>query len=174
MRTDEAIRLSPTILLVEDGNGIRRLPRYLLQKEGYSVLEAAHGLEAMYLARTHRAPVDILVTEPELRFMSGTELSRELTEQWPGMKTVFVGGDVCTCHRSSGSVCLRKPVPSATLLWTIQVLLHRAAAAGQQLEYSQHKRIRVRAAKFETAPVRVLRPVIPAVLHRSGARALGS
>src|SRR3954453_7062454 len=121
MRIDEPTRLTPTVLLVEDGNGFRTLPRYLIEKQGYGLLDALHGLEALYLARKHMAPVDLLVTEPDLRFMTGTELSRELTEKWPGMKTIFIGGDCRQSLGISGSVCLRKPVPSATLLWTMQV-----------------------------------------------------
>src|SRR3954454_11994809 len=98
MRIDERTSFTPTILLVEDGKGIRTLPRYLLENQGYCVLEACHGLEALYLARKHTAPVDILVAEPELRFMTGTELSQELAQQRPEMQTIFIGDESCTLH----------------------------------------------------------------------------
>src|SRR4051794_24433270 len=81
---------APVILLAEDGDRIRTLPRFLLEKQGYHVLEAAHGLEALYLARRSSAKIDVVVAELDLRFMDGLELVSHLEHLNPEVRTIFI------------------------------------------------------------------------------------
>ena len=64
------------ILVVEDEADIRRLVRYNLEQEGYTVLEAADGEEALALARKQRP--HLVVLDLMLPGMNGLEVCRVL------------------------------------------------------------------------------------------------
>jgi CheY-like chemotaxis protein len=65
-----------TILLVDDEYAIVEVLAHLLEEEGYSVLTASNGREAMERA-TEKAP-DLVITDQMMPLMSGTELLRAL------------------------------------------------------------------------------------------------
>jgi len=120
-----------TILLAEDGDAIRSLPRFLLERHGYRVLEAAHGLEALYSARKHAGQIDLLIAELELRFMDGPELAEHVARAHPEVKTIFISSDEGACNRiRSHTFCLKKPVPTSTLVWAIKRMLGPNPEAG--------------------------------------------
>lgn len=85
-------RGSEILLLVEDEQAVRRASAEFLRQQGYTVLEASHGLEALELARKHPAAIDLLVTDVVMPNMSGGELAKELGQLRPGMKFLFVSG----------------------------------------------------------------------------------
>lgn len=86
------LRGRETILLVEDEHAVRRLALIALQSYGYLVLEAAQGREALALFESHRARIDLLVTDMVMPEMSGRELANRLIEQAPDLKVLFVSG----------------------------------------------------------------------------------
>jgi two-component system cell cycle sensor histidine kinase/response regulator CckA len=81
-----------TVLVVEDEPGIRALMRKILQKQGYEVLEARNGEEALALAEERSAPIDLLLADVEMPEMSGFELATRLKALRPEMKILFVSG----------------------------------------------------------------------------------
>lgn len=81
-----------TVLVVEDEPGIRALMRKILQKQGYEVLEAQSGEEALALAEERRTPIDLLLADAEMPEMSGYELAARLKKLRPEMKMLFVSG----------------------------------------------------------------------------------
>jgi len=54
---------APTILVAEDEPGIRALVRKILRRQGYRVLEAADGEEALRTMREHSGSIDLLITD---------------------------------------------------------------------------------------------------------------
>jgi PAS domain S-box-containing protein len=94
------IRISPaptargteTILLVEDQEGIRDLVREFLQKNGYSVLHAADGNEALEIADEYKHPIHLLLTDVVMPNVGGRELARRLSEPRRQMKVLFMSG----------------------------------------------------------------------------------
>ena len=64
-----------TILLVEDEDGVRRLLKHVLSKNGYNVIEAASGPEALALTSNCAGPIDLLLTDIVMPRMSGRELA---------------------------------------------------------------------------------------------------
>jgi len=85
-------RINATLLLVEDQHIVRKLLRRLLQAEGYTVLEAPHGPEALRVARAHLGTIDLLVTDVVMPEMSGQQLARELSAERPELRVLFVSG----------------------------------------------------------------------------------
>jgi len=83
---------SETILLVEDEQGVRDLVRDVLQARGYTILEARHGIEALAVARRHRGPIDLLLTDVVMPRMGGPELAECLAARQPGLKVLYMSG----------------------------------------------------------------------------------
>jgi PAS domain S-box-containing protein len=81
-----------TLLLVEDERAVRRATAEFLRLQGYRVLEANDGIDALSVARDHDSTIHLLVTDVVMPNMSGGELAKELTRLRSGMKCLFVSG----------------------------------------------------------------------------------
>ncbi len=83
---------SETILLVEDESPVRDVVRTILERSGYSVLEAVDGATAFHFAQTHAGPIDLLFTDVVMPGLSGPELLQRLEVQRPGMQVLYMSG----------------------------------------------------------------------------------
>jgi two-component system cell cycle sensor histidine kinase/response regulator CckA len=82
-----------TILLVEDDNAVRSLSRAILERHGYRVLEATHGVHALKLWEEHRETVSLLVTDLVMPAgLSGQKLASRLQQDKPQLKVIFTSG----------------------------------------------------------------------------------
>lgn len=81
-----------TILLVEDEAGVRTLARLILEKQGYKVLDAKNGEEAITLSKNFPGIIDIMVTDTVMPKMSGTQLAQHLAASRPKMKVLYLSG----------------------------------------------------------------------------------
>jgi PAS domain S-box-containing protein len=81
-----------TILLVEDEEGIRSLAEEFLRSQGYTVLHAIDGDEALRVADKHRERIHLLVTDMAMPNLGGMELARRLRKLRPEMKVLFMSG----------------------------------------------------------------------------------
>ena len=81
-----------TVLLVEDDANVRMLARLGLVSQGYIVLEAPNGSEALKLARDRGFKVDFLVTDMFMPFMNGMDLIHTLRELKPGLPAILMTG----------------------------------------------------------------------------------
>ncbi|WP_262029548.1 cell cycle histidine kinase CckA [Microvirga sp. Mcv34] len=81
-----------TILLVEDEDPVRAVNARALSARGYTVLEAASGIEAMEIIEERGAPVDLVVSDVVMPEMDGPTLLRELRKLYPDLKVIFVSG----------------------------------------------------------------------------------
>ena len=120
-----------TVLLVEDEVQVRRLAASVLRHRGYDVLEAASGPEALTLAASFRATIDILVTDIVMPQMRGTELARRLRLLRPRARVLFVSGytDDEVFRQEAGSEpfsFLAKPFTPAQLSQRVRELLDQA------------------------------------------------
>jgi two-component system cell cycle sensor histidine kinase/response regulator CckA len=83
---------SETILLVEDELPVRDLVRTILERSGYSVLEAGDGVAALTLAQTHPGSIDLLFTDMVMPGLSGPELLQLLEPHCPSMQVLYMSG----------------------------------------------------------------------------------
>jgi len=81
-----------TVLLVEDEDALRALLREVLESLGYRVLDAGLGAEALRIAREHRGPIHVLLTDLVMPHMTGRELAARLSCLRPELKVLFMSG----------------------------------------------------------------------------------
>jgi two-component system cell cycle sensor histidine kinase/response regulator CckA len=81
-----------TILLVEDEEGLRGLNARGLTSRGYTVLQAANGVEAVEAIDRHTGKIDLVVSDVVMPEMDGPTLLKELRSRDPGVKIIFVSG----------------------------------------------------------------------------------
>jgi len=81
-----------TVLLAEDEKVVRKFVRSILEKNGYTVLEAHHGSEALRVALQHAGPIDLLLTDMVMPLMGGKLLAEKMTGLRPGIKVLYMSG----------------------------------------------------------------------------------
>jgi PAS domain S-box-containing protein len=91
-RGSEPQRGNGTVLLVEDEAGVRGFVQSVLAKNGYDVVVAADGNEALDAFSLRHNSVDILLTDVIMPRMSGTELAGRLRSARPAIKVLYMSG----------------------------------------------------------------------------------
>jgi CheY-like chemotaxis protein len=82
-----------TILLVEDGEALRSMARIFLERNGYSVIEAENGTEALAIWETEQGQIDLVVTDLVMpNGLAGQQLARRLQLDRPELKIIFTSG----------------------------------------------------------------------------------
>lgn len=105
---------SEVVLVVEDDPITRLSVIRALRREGYYVLEATNGEDALHVMQEYHAPVHILVTDVVMPEMNGAELVTMLRQWYPLLKAVIMSGygaDYLKLRigQMDGSVFLSKP-----------------------------------------------------------------
>jgi two-component system, cell cycle sensor histidine kinase and response regulator CckA len=80
------------ILLVEDEEPVRRFARAALEEQGYRVLEAGHGWEALMRLAEFDGAVSLVIADVMMPEMGGSELARRLAVERPGLPILFLSG----------------------------------------------------------------------------------
>jgi CheY-like chemotaxis protein len=105
--------------------------RKILTRNGYEVLEAEGGPQAIDLARKHSGQIHLLVTDLVMPEMSGRELAQELRKFLPDLRVVFASGytDDAVIHSGAlpaGTTYLQKPFTLGSLLERVKEVLGAA------------------------------------------------
>lgn len=103
-----------TILLVEDNEQVRHLGRTILQRQGYKVLEAENGDNALDIMTSHDDVIHLLLTDVVMPGMNGKELYEKAVQKYKDLKVLFMSGytDDIIAHRgvlSDGIQLIQKP-----------------------------------------------------------------
>ena len=83
-----------TVLVVDDEPGVLRAVARILARQGYRVLSAGDGAEALHVARAHAGPIALLLTDVVMPGMEGRELAERFSGAFPGVPIVFMSGKV--------------------------------------------------------------------------------
>jgi len=107
-------RGTETILVVEDAPAVRAVTRQVLERQGYTVLEAPNGGAALVLATKHHGPIHLLLTDVVMPGVNGRQLAEQLARPRPDMMVLFTSGytdDSVVRHGvlESGIAYLQKP-----------------------------------------------------------------
>jgi two-component system, cell cycle sensor histidine kinase and response regulator CckA len=120
-----------TILVVDDEVSLRRLLVRQLQSEGYRVLEAGYGLEALEVARNSAEPIDLVLSDIVMPGMIGTELAQRLLVEHPGIQVILMSAHVvdelARPDRRWNIPVLLKPFEGGKMLAVVQLMLNAPA-----------------------------------------------
>jgi PAS domain S-box-containing protein len=82
-----------TLLLVEDEPALRTLTKRLLERQGYTVLDAASGADALKIWRDERDRISLVLTDMVMPdSLSGPELAKRLKQDKSGLRVIFTSG----------------------------------------------------------------------------------
>jgi len=124
----EHSRGSETILLVEDEEAVRGLTSRILEKQGYRVIAAQHGREAMDIATKEAGHIDLVLTDIVMPGMNGRGLVERLAGIRPQIKSLYMSGYTDDDIVRRGFIepsksFLQKPFTSEALLQTVRKVL---------------------------------------------------
>jgi PAS domain S-box-containing protein len=123
-----SVRGSETVLLVEDAEPLRKLADMFLRDNGYHVLAAADGAQALQVARQHAGPIHLLLTDVVMPGINGRVLAERLTPTQPEMRVLYMSGytdSFIAGHGvlEAGTHLLHKPFTEETLTRKVRELL---------------------------------------------------
>ena len=131
----EPPRGTETILLVEDAIQVRQMISSILKKNGYTVLGASNGAEALQIAKKSKQPIRLLLSDMVMPGMSGPELAEQLTVHRKDMEVLFISGYaahplVQNRLTAKNRNFLSKPFKPETLLRKVRELLDAQKGMG--------------------------------------------
>jgi CheY-like chemotaxis protein len=140
----EATRATPshrashgeTVLVVEDEDALREVTRRLLTRQGYHIITAANGTEAVAAARSYQGSIHLLLTDVIMPHMQGKEVAQTITAGRPGLRVLYMSGSTQSILASQGRLdpnvtLLDKPFTETELLAKVSAVLACQPSANQ-------------------------------------------
>ena len=123
-----------TILLVEDEIDVRDLVHEMLTDQGYRVIQAGSGAEALAAAERADYAIDLMMTDVVMPKMSGPELAEEMGKIIPGLRVLYMSGyldeDIVDAGVLEGDIVfLDKPFTGDLMLRKVREALQRPVSA---------------------------------------------
>lgn len=85
--------MASVVLVADDEEPVRSILMLLLRQEGFSVLTACDGQEALKLSRESPDRIDLLITDVDMPGVKGIDLAARLLKERPGIKAILMTGD---------------------------------------------------------------------------------
>jgi CheY-like chemotaxis protein len=119
-----------TVLLVEDEDSVRNLASAILNENGYRVLQAKDGEQALGIAREFPDAIHVLITDIVMPQVSGRQLAEAIKSLRPSIQVLYMSGytdDIISHHGEldSGTAFLQKPFSAKAFINKIVELLAR-------------------------------------------------
>jgi two-component system, cell cycle sensor histidine kinase and response regulator CckA len=120
--------ITGTILIVDDDARVRQLLVGLLNKQGYTVLDAGNAADALHQVQNYRQPIDLLITDIIMPGENGRELARLVRHVSPNTKIIYMSGytrSVLDYHDllDESVIFLDKPIEVKQLTQLVRQLL---------------------------------------------------
>jgi len=117
-----------TVLVVEDDEMVRSIVRRVLLQDGYSILEAHHGRDAIWMSEGYPYTINLLLTDIVMPEMSGRELARHLAAKRPGLRILYMSGHTDEAIMAPsvferGTAFIQKPFTPDALARKVQEVL---------------------------------------------------
>ncbi|MEK7474113.1 MAG: response regulator [Candidatus Coatesbacteria bacterium] len=121
------------IIVVDDNDMVRGFVSGLLRDEGFIVVEASGGIEALAACRPDAGPVQVLVTDIEMPGMNGRELAKQIVGARPEVRVLYMSGLSRAAVERDGpieswAVFLGKPFSPPSLLSAVRELQAKVGA----------------------------------------------
>ena len=119
-------------LLVDDEQPVRAYVSAVLRQDGYEVLEAGDGSDALSIVQQMQGTVDVLVTDIRMPRMTGIELVRAVKIDFPGVPVVYISGEALRdeLHNPRARVVfVQKPFRPQAILTAVRTVVAMAGAA---------------------------------------------
>jgi signal transduction histidine kinase len=124
-----SLRGSETILVAEDDGAIRKLIENVLGEQGYRIITAVDGAEALELVRQNDGEIDLVITDVVMPRLSGPEMVQRLQADRLSTKVIFMSGyaeqGVIAEVEDEKVEVLEKPFSPRSLLMLIRKVLDR-------------------------------------------------
>jgi CheY-like chemotaxis protein len=119
-----------TILVVDDEEALREVTRRILTRNGYTVVTASSGAQAIEIAASQVGPIDLLLTDVIMPTMQGPTVAKEVKKLRPGIRVLFMSGHaqpVLEAEAVLGTefLLVEKPFDQAVLLENVRKVLDR-------------------------------------------------
>jgi two-component system, cell cycle sensor histidine kinase and response regulator CckA len=112
-----------TILLVDDDEAVRRFTRRILMQQGFNLIEASDGVEALEVASAFAQPIELLLTDVIMPKVNGLVLVQRLLQERPGIRVLYMSGYVeksILLAKHPESILLQKPFTPETLIAAVR------------------------------------------------------
>ena len=130
------------VLIVDDDPDARGAMQRVLERQGYSVVVAGGGTEALRLLEGTHVPVDLLVTDVQMPGLLGDALVVQVRQSWPDLPVLFVSGEPRFANlpdiTGGRSGFLRKPFGPAELLEGVLRVLAPLAGTAAEVERAEN------------------------------------
>lgn len=120
-----------TILVVDDEEYIRELVGAILSIEGYNVVEADGGAQALRIAEEFPGRIHLMLSDVVMSPMGGGELAKKITPLRPDMKIIFISGYPQGFEAARTEMFLAKPFTPKALVQKIRAVLDAVPAQAQ-------------------------------------------
>jgi DNA-binding NtrC family response regulator len=114
------------ILLVDDDEAIRSYVRPILQQQGFHVIEASDGADALKVASAYADSVDLLLTDVIMPKVNGLVLAQRLLQERPGIGVLYMSGYVeksILLATHPESILIQKPFTPDALIAAVRQIL---------------------------------------------------
>jgi two-component system, cell cycle sensor histidine kinase and response regulator CckA len=124
----------PVILVVEDEVLVRNFVCLQLQRDGYQVLAAADGVEALQVARAYTGTIHMLLTDVIMPRMDGLALARQILEERPGTRVLVMSGRVVSegKEQTIDLPFIKKPFVAKALREKVKEVLNNPPLEGKR------------------------------------------